>query len=717
MYQFLFNCFVRSLPLVLVMLLVCCQTLLGQSTVDSLRAALKGTSGEARLQLLTRLSAELTDKNNKESFDLAHEAYELALEVGDSLQLVKSLRLKGQLYRRFDRLETSIQLSLQALPIARRNRMVDEEKRILNSLAIAYSFRAEYDEALKYHFQSLVIRERENKKDEIGIALNNIGFVYFKLKDYERAIEYYKQVLDLIRAEKIDFELDRVLINVGLCYNQLKNYREARVYIKEGFEYCGTNCRTDVQIEGNFGLANSYFIEGEVNKSREAYLEARNYHTKAYNIARKTGEKRWQLETLVYIARIDTRLNEPARAEQALHEAERLAQGTEYNLLLTDIYKGFSTLYNQTKSFEKAAFYQDRYIHLKDSIYGETLINNLSKIQTQFEERKNIATIAANKVAMKQQRDLNVAVAVIALMAGLLILVQQRGNRNIKRVNARLSEAKETIQEQNKLLETQNRFLDKEVEIKNQNLRQVNKSLKQVNEELDNFIYKTSHDIRGPLASLKGMCNVALMDVKDATARDYLHKLDATAERLNGILTRLLIINQINNSKLSVSRIDLNSIVSEVIQLEHKKGYPKKVELRSHLEGETLIVSDRTLIRIVLENLVDNAIKFYNDSDRVNSFVDIYVDMLENNHARVRVVDNGIGISEVNPGKLFRMFFRASERSETGGIGLYIVKTAMTKLGGDVGLSTTPEGHTEFYITLPPQPPTNPDEALEGTFY
>ena len=55
-------------------------------------------------------------------------------------------------------------------------------------------------------------------------------------------------------------------------------------------------------------------------------------------------------------------------------------------------------------------------------------------------------------------------------------------------------------------------------------LARVNQSLKQVNDELDNFIYKTSHDIRGPLASLKGMCNVALMDVKDPIALEYLKK-------------------------------------------------------------------------------------------------------------------------------------------------------------------------------------------------
>ena len=65
---------------------------------------------------------------------------------------------------------------------------------------------------------------------------------------------------------------------------------------------------------------------------------------------------------------------------------------------------------------------------------------------------------------------------------------------------------------------------------------------------------------------------------------------------------------------------------------------------------------------------------------------------------KIRVIDNGIGISEAKPDKIFQMFSRASERSSTGGIGLYITKTACEKIGGQVGLRTTPEGYTEFYV-------------------
>jgi signal transduction histidine kinase len=245
-----------------------------------------------------------------------------------------------------------------------------------------------------------------------------------------------------------------------------------------------------------------------------------------------------------------------------------------------------------------------------------------------------------------------------------------------------------------------NKELDKKVAEKTADLEVANESLSKVNEELDNFIYKTSHDIRGPLASLKGICNVALMDVKDSIALDYLQKLDITAEHLNTILTRLLIINQINNSAMKPELINFDTIVDEVLMLERKKGLPANLIIKREIQRNTRFHSDKEFIRIILENLIDNAIKFYNDATNIDPFVEIFVEQMQD-EIRIRVIDNGIGISEAKPDKIFQMFSRASERSGTGGIGLYITKTATEKLGGFVGLKTTPEGHTEFVVKFP----------------
>jgi signal transduction histidine kinase len=137
-----------------------------------------------------------------------------------------------------------------------------------------------------------------------------------------------------------------------------------------------------------------------------------------------------------------------------------------------------------------------------------------------------------------------------------------------------------------------------------------------------------------------------------------------------------------------------------LLLLEKKKGLPSKLAIKKNVDPSIEYYSDKEFVRIILENLIDNAIKFYNDSERISPFVEISITE-ENNYVKIKVLDNGIGISQVQPDKIFQMFSRASERSETGGIGLYITKTASEKLGGIVNLKTTPDGFTEFSVSLP----------------
>jgi signal transduction histidine kinase len=138
-----------------------------------------------------------------------------------------------------------------------------------------------------------------------------------------------------------------------------------------------------------------------------------------------------------------------------------------------------------------------------------------------------------------------------------------------------------------------------------------------------------------------------------------------------------------------------------VILLEKKKGLPPRFEIKSEIQSDLTLQSDKDLVRIILENLIDNAIKFHNDSERIQPFVHIKVTKDQGNGAVISVVDNGIGIAEAKPDKIFQMFSRASERSGTGGIGLYLSKLATEKLGGQIHLLTTPESYTEFYVVLP----------------
>src|SRR5690606_38471253 len=393
---------------------------------------------------------------------------------------------------------------------------------------------------------------------------------------------------------------------------------------------------------------------GSANLGLGNLEEAYRHYQTSYEIALDNENKRWEAENLFGLYMVSANMNDPERAIQFLQQVEAILETIEYTELRISVFSAFADVYASRRDFEKTSAYQDKYISLKDSVYSEQLISNLAKIKTNFEERQNIAIIASKNEALIRQQRFNIAIVIIAVLAGLLVFVLYRSNLVKKRVNQALSDAKVTIEDQNRQLPSLNRNLERMVDARTIELQVANEALKRVNDELDNFIYNTSHDIRGPLASLKGMCNVAIIDVKDPLALDYFNKLDATAEKLNTILTRLLIINQINNSSASHELIDFAEIVDDVIVLERKRGLPPRLTIKKEIEENIVFYSDKELIRIILENLIDNAIKFYNDSDRADPFVMIKVER-DGNTLKVRVIDNGIGISQVNPDKIFQM--------------------------------------------------------------
>lgn len=698
MYQFYLLFLKRTVVIAGLMLVLALKNYAQNRTaIDSLSALVPQKSGIDKFDVLYELGFEYYETGNIEQALKEFEgAQRIAGAYGDSLRMVKSTRVKFQMLRRLDQAQMALPELLTILPIAKRNGYKNEEEYVLNLLAITYTLYANYDKALQYHFEALVLREQDGDHAKIRETLNNIGVVYFKLKSYQKALDYYLLALEHDdKLERSNFK-DQLLINIALCHNYLGHHEEAMKLINEGIRYCGADCGTYTLLNGELGLGLSYF-------GLKRYDESAEHLHKSLAIASRTDNLRFQAENLIFLAKILVIQKSYDSALVVLKKTEQISKDYGLNEILIESYKEFAQTYTAQKDFVKASTFQHQYITLKDSIYSGELIDRLAKIQTQFQERVNLQTIASKEETIERQRLLNIAIAIIALLATALIFVL-RHSINVKRkVNADLSDAKAIIEDQNRQLTSSNVSLNQELKEKNIDLQKANDSLQRVNEELDNFIYKTSHDIRGPLASLKGMCNVALMDVKDPLALSYLQKLDITAEKLNTILTRLLIVNQINNSTIGTGPIDFESIVDDILTLERKKGLPRRLTITKKICTDIEFHSDKEFVRIILENLIDNAIKFYNDSERVTPFVDIAIHAREE-YISINVVDNGIGISEVHPDKIFQMFSRASERSETGGIGLFITKTAAEKLGGSVHLKTTPEGYTEFYVKLPITP-------------
>ncbi|MEO5976107.1 MAG: PAS domain S-box protein [Chryseolinea sp.] len=228
--------------------------------------------------------------------------------------------------------------------------------------------------------------------------------------------------------------------------------------------------------------------------------------------------------------------------------------------------------------------------------------------------------------------------------------------------------------------------------------KRVEEELNVRNTELDNFVYKVSHDLRAPLSSILGLVNLAKLPGNTDNPMDYIDIIGSKVDHLDHFIGDVL--SHSKNLKIDISTMQVNfkeiieDTFSDLNYLEGAKGIARLIKI----EGIEFY-SDPWRIAEILRNLISNAIK-YRKLDQVTSEIGIKISV-DHLRAEISFVDNGIGIDEFNLAKVFEMFYRATEQSDGSGIGLYIVKNAVEKLGGQITLSSRVDHGTRFNIILP----------------
>ncbi len=672
---------------------------------DSLKARLTNSTAAEKLNILNDLFKAYNQVDYQIAFNYAMEFDNLAKKMGDSVKIVEGGRKMAYSLMDLGKNDEAIKILIEILKIAERNKeqypeLKKQIKFILNNAGIAYNYLGNYDKALEYHYKSLLIREEEGDKKSIGTALNNLGMVFYDLKDPNKAIEYYIRAIQIKIELRDNSDLDRIFINLGICYNQLGDFKLATKQFDEGFNVCKENCSDNVKREGLLGLGIAHLGTKNLEKAENCFLQS-------LEISKKQHNSIYQINNYHQLSLLESSRGNDEKALAYLEEELVLAEGSDFVEPLIQLYDQFAKIYSKEHNYEKMAYYLNKYTQLKDSIYSDELIKNLAKVQTNYAERENIKTIyeqdqvlQLKQQLIERQRNQYIFIVAITLLVLGLATVLLVANRKQQRVSAELSMAKVKIQDQNQLLAAQNKQLDKRVKDKTADLSKTNLMLTQVNSELDNFLYKTSHDIRGPLMTLQGLCNLGLIESKDQKVTEILGKLGVQSEKMANILSRLTAVGKVNQSVLSPVKIDFKKLLTEISLTEEKKCKESGVNFSYTIDANVSVISDSELLRTILENLIDNGIKFYNNSVRVSPFVSVSVSQTPA-HLLIKVEDNGIGILDTPTDEVFHMFMRASERSETGGVGLYLSKICTDKLGGEIKLEKTSKEGTLFLVQLP----------------
>lgn len=229
--------------------------------------------------------------------------------------------------------------------------------------------------------------------------------------------------------------------------------------------------------------------------------------------------------------------------------------------------------------------------------------------------------------------------------------------------------------------------------------KKVEDKLKSVNHELETFIYKASHDIRGPLASIIGLVNISKSEKLDSPLRQYLDMIGSATQKLDHNLIELMNAMYIKNIKVFEDKIDFNTLISDILtRFKHYPGF-ERIQIKQFVEVRREFISNKGIIETLLQNLIENAIK-YQKKDGGDPVLNITI---TENHEEITVTveDNGIGIEYTAQEKVFDMYYRANGSTDGSGLGLYLVKKGIERLNGKIELISTPGNGTTFTITLP----------------
>jgi signal transduction histidine kinase len=275
-----------------------------------------------------------------------------------------------------------------------------------------------------------------------------------------------------------------------------------------------------------------------------------------------------------------------------------------------------------------------------------------------------------------------------------------------------LSERVKKINENEMIKEQINKELEEKVRERTEAIMIQKNIIEEKVNALDTFIYKASHDIKGPLKSLIGITTLGMKDTPE-NSRIYFEHALKTTKKLDAIVKDLLHIGRISNKRGELEEIRFREVIHDILEsLKSGQNY-EKINFNIQIEEKSKFFSEKSLIYSIIQNLIENAIK-YRDTKKKKSFLNIKVNITPIT-CELEFTDNGIGIPEQFQNKVFEMFFKMDYSSDDStGLGLYIVKLSVEKLGGQLFMNSKQGEGTTFKIlfknkSASPAPLFNPD--------
>lgn len=326
---------------------------------------------------------------------------------------------------------------------------------------------------------------------------------------------------------------------------------------------------------------------------------------------------------------------------------------------------------NESKFYKNQTDYLAAINELKQKYFDiQSLETRLSDSEKQREEEQRIF------------RTRMLSIAGLLLVFGALIILLISFSARMRKQAKDLRAANEEIQTINENLES---IVEKRTKL-----------LEETNKELDTFLYRASHDLRSPVRSILGLCNI--MD--SITPDELLTRMKGTTLGMDRMLKKLIYISEISQQSSNITTVQVAASLHEVKTRMSDMIRDTGVKVNIECPPNATMRTSPALLENILTNLLENAIFFSMIKDPLHAQVDIKA-TTNGNAMEISVYDNGVGIDESIKPRLFDMFFTGHEKAKGNGLGLYAVHKSVTALYGKIRVESKVGHFSRISVVIP----------------
>ncbi len=564
-------------------------------------------------------------------------------KLNDSLNIAKVNNSLGLVEIQRGNYAKGLRHSLSAIGIFESKNLREELSLAYNNLANAYYNTNQIDKSLEFNSKALAVRQQLQDSAGIKLSTKNIADLYAMRNEHRKSIEFYEKVLNLLNPN-IDQELrGEILPNLGEQYLQFKEYANATPYLLEGLQY-----------------------------------------------NRDIDNKRGILKSLNNIANLNLQQGRLRTAEFQLDEAFALTQEVEYDSELLKHYALRKDLDSARNRFQSAFSWQRQYYALKSRIDKENATPVV--IDDPFETENTtdpVTTINDALTSSENEKKLKTIQLISYVLGGLLALlliafiVSQINQRNKKL-------AVEELKAKNK-----------DIKLQLADSTEHTKNLEELNHVKDRLFSIVSHDLKDSISSIKAFLDLLKEDsISEDEFNDLIPELSENADNASSLLLNLLnwSKSQMQNLEPKPETFNIQEVFQDKMQLVEKKIQKKRIVLLDE-SIKDYVFADRSMVEIVIQNLLTNAVKFSRIGDVITMS-----NRERNGHVLICIEDTGVGISKENQEKIFGSAgytTRGTSDEKGTGLGLSIVKQLVELNKGKIWVESEVGLGSKFYVELP----------------